>query len=101
MEIYFPAPREARGEAKGRRGGQGLCPEGAVFLLRDPPFSLCSWVLLFATGFVLCGPGVGFSIDAVAFAALAAAALAALGACFGGLCVREAGKRVIVNHFWQ
>jgi len=40
-------------------------------------------------------------VDAFAFAALAAAALAALGACFWGLCVREAGKRVIVNHFWQ
>ena len=45
-------------------------------------------------------------VEAVAFAALAAAALAAaalaaLGACFGGLGVREAGKRVIVNHFWQ
>ena len=40
-------------------------------------------------------------VDAVAFAALAAAALAALGACFWGLCVREAEKRVIVNHFWQ
>ena len=38
VEILFPAPKEARGEAEGRRRGKKLLPVGAIFSLKKPVF---------------------------------------------------------------
>ena len=73
MEILFPAPKEARGEAEGRRRGKKLLPVGAIFSLKKPVFlflKLGGVVRNWALCFVFLVPGVGFSTMRVGFSAM-------------------------------